>query len=150
LDLPSEPLFLNSLSRYLGSDLLNSLSFYVTVPWLGRQPTFSLGYWHNQLLSWISQLMGPHSQTAPVFTLALASLAASASAAMALCSCTGSLTSFLKKKIYNKYPFNRVFYSITVLTKGVKMHVTMVIRKRPKMQQNKPPNKSAFLNAPLL
>jgi hypothetical protein len=58
--------------------------------------------------------MGLHSQTASVFTLALASLAASASAAMALCSCTGSLTSFLKKKISNRYPFNRFLFVNTV------------------------------------
>jgi hypothetical protein len=47
-----------------------------------------------------------------VFTLALASLAASASAAMALCNCTGSLTSFLLKKTSSSckyYVFPEIF-----------------------------------------
>jgi hypothetical protein len=97
--------------------------------------------------------MGPHSQTASVFTLALASLAASASAAMALCSCTGSLTSFLKKKIYNRYPFNRSFlyvlYSFNQSRQNT-VHVQGSHKKRPKVQQNKSPNKSAFLIASLI
>ncbi len=99
------------------------------------QPTFPLAHWHSQLFSWISNslcaLTPKQPQSLPwLWPLWLPQprqpwLSVAVQAASHL---------FWRRKFIIN--IHLIGFSMTVLTKGVKIHVMKVIRKRPKMQQN--------------